>query len=706
MTFRARCLLAAAPLALIGSAAWAQPGAPAGPSANAPDVSEVVVTATRLNQARDSIQPQVGASTYAFSEKQIEALPGGANLALQQVILQAPGVSQDSFGQLHVRDDHNGLQYRLNGVILPEGLSVFGQAISTRLADSVKLITGALPAQYGLRTAGIVDIRTKSGIATGGEASIYGGSQGTIQPSVEYGASNGTLSGYASASFLQSDRGIESPDGRATPIHDQTAQFNGFAYLEDILDQDSKASLILGSSNEHFQIPDRAGQSTLGYTVNGVSSEPSQDLNEQQREITHYAIASLLHTQGQFTGQASVFARYSSLNYTPDPLGDILYDGIAQTAAKSDTAGGLQAEGAYVVSDTHTLRAGVIAEIDRSVSATSAQVLPVGLNGLQTSGVPETIVDNGARTSQTYSVYVQDEWKLNAHLTLNYGLRFDQFDAYRDENQLSPRVNAVWVQGASTVHVGYARYFSPPPFELVASQSVSKFNGTSAAAASDLSDTPYAERSDYYDVGVEQKFGPHFTAGLDSYYKKARNLVDEGQFGAPIILTPFNYRDGYAYGFELSLTYAAGPLQAYANLSAERAEGRDIDSSQFSFSPADLAYIQNHYIYLDHDQRFSGSGGLSYLIDGVRIGGDLIYGSGLRKDGTVPNGGELGPYTQVNLTVSKTVYGLPGGPTELRVDLINAFDDVYEIRDGTGVGVGAPQFGPRRGLFFGLRKSF
>jgi outer membrane receptor protein involved in Fe transport len=702
MTMRTRLLGGSvlAGLAMAG-AAHADVAAPATGA-----VSEVVVTAARLNQARDSIQPQVGASTYAFSAQQIAALPGGDNLSLQQVVLQAPGVTQDSFGQLHVRDDHNGLQYRLNGVILPEGLSVFGQAISTRLADSVKLIDGALPAQYGLRTAGIIDIHTKTGIANGGSVSLYGGSQGTFQPSIEYGGTSGNLSGFVSGSWLQSDRGIESPDGRATPLHDKTQQFNGFAYLEDILDADTRASLILGSSNQHFQIPTRPGQETLGYTVNGISDLPSEQLNEQQREITHYAVASLLHTQGKFTGQASLFARYSSLDFTPDPLGDILYGGIAQTASKRDTAGGLQMEGVYAASDAHTLRAGLIAQVDRSTSSTTSAVLPVDADGNQTSDVPLNLADNGAKTATTFSVYAQDEWKIGEHLTLNYGLRFDQFNAYRNESQLSPRVNAVWNQGGTALHVGYARYFSPAPFELVASQTVGKFNGTSAAAPTDQSDTPYAERSDYFDAGVVQKLGPHLSVGLDSFYKKAKNLVDEGQFGAPIILTPFNYADGFAYGFELSVNYANGPLTAYANLSAQNAQGRDIVSSQFAFDPADLAYIKNHYIYLDHDQKFTGSAGVSYLIWGTRVGGDLIYGSGLRKDGDTPNGAELAPYTQVNLTVSHTFEGLPGGPTELRVDVVNAFDNVYEIRDGTGVGVGAPQYGPRRGLFFGVRKSF
>ena len=669
-------------------------------------VQEVVVTATRLNAARDSIQPQVGASTYAFSQQQIDALPGGQNQPLQQVVLQAPGVSQDSFGQLHVRDDHNGLQYRLNGVILPEGLSVFGQAISTRFADQVKLITGALPAQYGLRTAGIVDIRTKSGVQTGGELSLYGGSQDTFQPSVDYGGSSGNLSGFGSLSWLQSGRGVESPDGRADPLHDRTQQLNGFAYLEDILDPDTRASLVLGTSNQHFQIPDRPGQSTLGYTVNGISDIPSERLNDQQREVTHYAIASLLSAKGPVTAQVSLFGRYSSLDYSPDPVGDILYGGIAQTARKSDTAGGVQAEGVWAASARHTVRAGLIAQVDRSTSATTSRVLPVDAGGDQTSDAPLAIVDGGAKTATTVSVYAQDEWKPFDHLTVNYGLRFDQFDAYRDENQLSPRINAVWEMGGTALHAGYARYFSPPPFELVASGTVAKFDGTTAAAPTDRSDTPYAERSDYFDVGATQKFGPHFSVGLDSYYKKARNLVDEGQFGAPIILTPFNYRDGFAYGFELSLNYSNGPFQAYLNAAAERAQGKDIVSSQFAFDPSDLAYIRTHYIYLDHDQRFSGSAGVSYLIAGVRLGGDLIYGSGLRKDGASPNGGELGPYTQVNVTASKTFDGLPGGPMELRLDLVNAFDAIYEIRDGTGVGVGAPQFGARRGLFFGVRKSF
>ena len=222
--------------------------------------ARIVVTAKRLQAARASIQPQVGASTYAISQAQIEALPAGENTALNQVVLQSPGVAQDSFGQLHIRGEHNGLQFRLNGVILPEGLSVFSQALSPRLASQVELITGALPAEYGLRTAGIIDVTTKSGaLDHGGSVSLYGGSHDEIEPSFEYGGSYGNFNMFVSGSYLSNDLGVESPDGRSNPLHDRTQQAQGFAYLEDILDPQSSVSLILGTSEQKFQIPDVAG---------------------------------------------------------------------------------------------------------------------------------------------------------------------------------------------------------------------------------------------------------------------------------------------------------------------------------------------------------------------------------------------------------------------------------------------------------------
>jgi outer membrane receptor protein involved in Fe transport len=673
----------------------------------------VVVTAQRLNEKRAGIETQTGASTYTVDDAAIAATPGADNTLLNQVILQAPDVAQDSFGQFHVRGDHNDLQYRLNGIILPEGISVFGQSLSPRLISSLKLITGALPAEYGLRTAGIIDMTTKSGVLDpGGSISVYGGSHDTFQPSFEYGGNSGNLNYFVSGDMLRNELGIESPDGSSNPLHDHTTQYHGFGYFEDILDPGNRLSLILGTSNDKFQIPNQSGlQPSLGLTVNGQSAFLSQDLNENQRELTSYAILSWQHSADVLDWQSSLSSRYSSLTFEPDPIGDLLYNGIAQWAYKRDVALGWQTDAAYKFNDTHTVRGGWYLQHDNASSATTSLVLATDV-GPPANGVPLSIADNGSQTQWIESLYLQDEWQIAAPLTLNYGLRVDHYNAYSSGSQLSPRVNVVWKPWAgTTVHAGFSRYFTPPPFELIASETISRFANTSAAPALLTDTAPKAERTNYFDAGVEQKLLDGLTVGIDSYYRRSQNLIDEGQFGAPIVLTPFNYLKGKIEGIEFTGNYVSKAFSAYANLSFQTAIGRNFESAQFNFSPDDLAYVAGNYIHLDHEQRVNASAGASYLWDGTRFSADMLFGSGLRAsltlpDGSViPNGDHLPTYAQVNLGISHAFQFSGTGALTVRFDVINVFDRIYQIRDGTGVGVGAPQFGARRGLFAGVSKA-
>ena len=167
------------------------------PSATTDLSFDIDVISRRLDTARQQIQPGLGASVYGLSPDALQTLPQGDNSPLNQVLLQAPGTAQDSFGQIHLRGEHANVQYRLNGVELPEGLSVFGQAIESRFADSMSLITGALPAQYGFQTAGVVDIQTKTGITDPGlTLSTYGGSWNWAQPSFEYGGQSGAVNWF------------------------------------------------------------------------------------------------------------------------------------------------------------------------------------------------------------------------------------------------------------------------------------------------------------------------------------------------------------------------------------------------------------------------------------------------------------------------------------------------------------------------------
>jgi hypothetical protein len=672
------------------------------------------IVATRLDTARSQIQPSLGATVTNFDRGALQAIPEGDQVSLQQVLLQAPGVATDSFGQIHVRNEHDNVQYRLDGVQLPEGLSVFGQALESRFAHSLSLTTGALPAQYGFRQAGVVDITTKSGTTDpGGQISMYGGSRGTLQPSIEYGGRSGAIDYFVAGEFLQNNIGIENPAGSFNAVHDTTTQFRGFAHISGIIDDTTRISLLAGTFHGDYQIPNQPGnQPQLGLTVNGNSAFDSGSLNEHQRELTQFGILSMQKQIGDFNVQASYFTRYSSLYYTPDPLGDLLFTGIAQTAERSDWANGIQTDASWRVNDQHTIRSGFLAQIERSGGSTASNVLAVDSNGVQTSDQPTTIYDGSARTGARYGVYLQDEWRITPTVTINFGSRFDVVDEYTHDQDASPRVNVVWkATPSTTIHAGYARYFTPPPFELVGATTVTKFLGTTAASAVTQDDIPKAERAHYFDAGLSQVVLPGLTVGVDAYFKISHNLIDEGQFGSPILLTAFNYAHGQQTGVELSGSYTHGPFSFYGNTAFSRGIGKDIDSAQFNFDPAELAYIAQHYVHLDHDQRWTGSGGAAYTLNAetsapTRLSADLLVESGLRSDGLTPNGDALPGYYTINLSAVQKISAFTGKPTELRLDVINLLDRRYEIRDGTGIGVGAPQYGLRRAILAGVTQRF
>src|SRR4030081_3811291 len=168
--------IAAAQDAVTASASPTPTPSPSG-SPGTGTAQSVVVTSEQLDISREQIVPNLGATRYTVGPDRLDSQAQGENAPFNQTILRFPGVAQDSFGQLHVRGEHANLQYRIDDVLLPESIPGFGQELETRFADNISLITGALPAQFGFRNTGVIDIHTKSGAAfQTSEASVYVGS--------------------------------------------------------------------------------------------------------------------------------------------------------------------------------------------------------------------------------------------------------------------------------------------------------------------------------------------------------------------------------------------------------------------------------------------------------------------------------------------------------------------------------------------------
>jgi len=736
---------------------------------------QLAATGRSFDQARSNIFTTIGTTSDTISHDTIQDLPQGTNQSVEQVLQQFPGVSQDSAasGSLHIRNDHANLQYRINGVLLPDGVTGFGSIFDTSFIGSMSLVTGALPAEFGLRTTGLVDIKTRTDLFNNsGSVGMYGGSHGTIAPSIEYGGTFGgncptsttTTPGYVKAlpastdcfagvqyyftgRYLQNTVGIENPTPAYNAIHDFSQQDRGFAYMSAFVDPTTRISLIAGTARNNFEIPNVPGQpiGQSGVPVTnafGATSFNSALLNENQIETTHFAVLSAQKSYEGFDGQLSYFTRYNNLQFTPDPIGDLLINGIASNVGRTTYTNGIQGDGSYQLNSSHTLRAGFSVSSEQAFVGNTSLVEPCMVCDGSDNGNPVSITDNVSKTGLLMGVYVQDEWKITNQFTINAGLRFDQMDQFVSANQFSPRLSFTYKPFENTTfHAGYARYFTPPELVEAAPANISLFNNTTGAA-SGQTDPVLPERSHYFDAGVDQKikFGcapdgktcSNLDLGVDAYYKIATDLLDNGLFGQALVLSGFNYARGYNEGVEFKAKYNSGNFQAYANVAVAQQRANDPVSNQFLFDNStplatlggltELQYLQTHFIYTDHNQFVTASGGAVYQFCGriataaeafgdnglswcgIKLSADMIYGSGLRagdaNTGTVPS------YTQVNASI-KREFLLPNDPLPMtvRFDVVNLFDSIYEIRDGSGIGVFAPQFGPRRGFFLGLSKK-
>ena len=357
---------------------------------------------TKFDEARDNLSPHFGTSSFNVNRAAIDALPQGTEAPIDKCCCKrqaSPGSAAS--GEIHVRNEHANVQYRINGIILPDGVSGFGRVLDTSFVGSLALITGALPAQFGLRTAGIVDIQTKSGksLEQGGSVGIYGGSFGTLTPSVEYGGRIGTTEYFFTGRGFTSNLGIENPTSSVNAIHDRTFQGNFFSYTSTVLDAQTRVATIFGNTTSRFQIPNNPGQSfCCGITsAFGVSDFNSSNLNENQHEQNTFGVVALQKSVNGFDGQIAAFSslQLASLFY-PIPSETFCLTASLLTSIAKVFANGLQGDGAYRLNDAHTMRAGftVFGESTRVSNISTVLPLDSGGNPVDT---PFPIADSNSK---------------------------------------------------------------------------------------------------------------------------------------------------------------------------------------------------------------------------------------------------------------------------------------------------------------------
>lgn len=371
----------------------------------------IVVTARRLDAARTQIDAALGSSVYSLTNETVENRPGGETGKIADILAQAPGVTL-SGRTLSVRGSPAN-QVRINNVIIPEAISDPADHLSSRLAETTRLITGTLPAQFGFAPGGVIGVTTKNGLYQhGGQAELFAGSDGMIEPALEWAGSAGGTSLFGSGSFEHDRSTVADPAG--VTARDRRDEVEGLGFADHVIDENNRASLIVGGDRER----NRYGPTTIsaGTTISNDG----------------YAVGTFQHSQGRLTVQTSLFGGFGS---TSARFGE-------RTRERRSTYG-TQIDASDELGTGHTLRFGLLA------NRSSARELE----------------DSGTSSAHrtTLGVYAQDEWKITSTITFNPGARIDWLRGLGSSAKVEPRASFVWsAKSGLTGHVGYARYVAAP----------------------------------------------------------------------------------------------------------------------------------------------------------------------------------------------------------------------------------------------------
>ena len=656
------------------------------------------VNASR-NRAQNGLSTS-GASKYTLTSNDIANLPEGQATALNQVMLQMPGVALDQNQEIHIRGEHMGIQYQMNGILLPLDMNndpTFTQLLNSWFVRSVSLIDGVLPAQYGYRTSGVIDIHTKDGCDAGhNEATISGGQRDTAQGSFQLGGCDGKFSYYVTGMFLQSNLGFSSAVRVPDPIHDAVTQGQGFSYLTYTLSPAVKISLISGMTLSFNQFPN---QSDLlpQFQLDNVNpaAHPSSAINSGLNQQDYYGLLALNGAFGRnWNYQLAYSAHYNSETFYPDQIGDLIYQGIASNVFTSDLSNTLQGDLTYHLGSAHTLRGGFYLGEYGVESDQTSRVFPIVGGVIATS--PISVTANLNKINLVYGVYMQDDWQITDRLGVNFGSRWDRVTGFTLDSQFSPTINFAYkLRGETTLHAGFARNFQVPNFQNVSPGIFKLLRNTTGALGTTAGGTtsPFAETDYTWDAGFTHRLTPHLLFAQDNYFRLDRHYLDEGQFGFVPIDAPFNYVRGNGWGVENSLTYNLENFTARANLFVAREEDIGVASGQYNFPPDELGSIGRHYIVLDHTPLVGASGGIAYRWNDYQFTFDGLFSSGLR--GGYANQTALPKVWQFNLGAARD-FIVPGiGKFKDRIVLLNILDRTNLIRLANGIGVFQAAYAPR-----------
>ena len=511
------------------------------------------------------------------------------------VTLSTPGISADSNGLFHGLGDHAENSFSIDGQPVTDQQSkIFSNQIPMDAIQSMEVIAGAPPAEYGDKTSVVINVTTQSGqgITTPhGSVTASYGSFGTsnVDFNLAYGGKN--WGNFVSASGLNSGRFLDPPE--FVVMHDKGNEENFFDRVDYQLSAADSIHLNLGYTRSWFQTPNSfdAQNATAwnGVTVDNNGLDPNGNVvgpADQRSQIQTFNIAPswtrLISPTTVFTFGAFVrrdhYNYYSSANAFADLAPDLQTETVSQDRTLTNT--GLRSNVSYV-KGIHNLKAGAVYEqtflresdplgiVDPTYlpSLTDANGLPcydavnnVALASPCTDLLPHDLTRqgslytfNGQTDVKELSLYLQDAIT-KGNWALNLGLRGDFYNGLTVHREAEPRLGIAYnIKRTNTVlRVSYARVMETPFNEnlVLASLGCGDAVLNPLLGCATLGITPFSPgwRNEFH-AGIQQAFGRYLVFSGEYIWKYTHNAYDFSILGATPLTFPIEWHNSKIPGF-------------------------------------------------------------------------------------------------------------------------------------------------------------
>ncbi len=627
------------------------------------------------------------------------AMPGRA---FESIVTSTPGFSQDENGRYHFQGGHSQQLLVIDGQPIGDQVGItFSNSLDPGVAENVTIITGGIPAEYGEKANGVINLTTRSGLGPNGvkgEVSAGGARFSTGSASASAGGGNSRFGWFADVDGSRSDRFLDPVSFDS--FHNTGSSLRAFLRLDGISASASSNWRLTGN---------------IGRTKRNVTNLPSQeDAGQDQNVVSTDWNANLGYQNVLGDGlvlEGQVYARDNRLT---------LYSSPFDTPVQADQNRSLENQGISLAvskaAGIHELKAGLQAKRFPIKEQFSFLITDPGFNDPETDGYNPNLAPydgtrggspfhfSGSSTGTYVAAFVQDNIRWN-DLTVNAGVRFDHNKLFESESQVQPRIGvAYFLKPTNTVfRASYNRMFITPEYENILLSSSPEANAITPPAIQDSQQLGggrlfnVSERHDVYNVGIQQGIGSKLRLDVSYWYRKVKNAADQDQFFNTGIVFPLNFESGTLQGWNgrLDLAPILGGLRGYISIGHVKAQYCNPFVGGLFLDTGALDTLSGGCFLIDHDQDIQEQAGFFYDFgaSGFWAGMTQRYDSGLVTDAgtpqdvlSSPDTAYADPYIRYNedpqRVNSRTVWSFSLGarlakyriPLEVQVDLLNAFD--------------------------------